>query len=739
MTTPSDSVHIDYTAVDQKVDAIIKIVCEYVTELSPKVIEMEIKKAYEFAKKAHHGVMRLSWEPYISHPVEATEILLSLTPDIHTIQACILHDVIEDTQYTYEDILAAFGSEVAKICQGMTKLSKVKYFGEEHTIGSLRKMFISMSEDIRVIFVKLSDRLHNMRTLHFHPKKEKRERIAAETLNIYTPIADRLGLHAIKNMLDEECFATLYPEDFARISKEIEDNRKIMDAFSKNAKKEIDILLKDTNIQYQVQFRIKSKFSIYKKMLRKNIAHIADLYDVYGIKILVRSVQDCYNVFGLVHGNWTPLPKRVKDYIALPKPNGYQSLHTTVIGILKEFRSQPTEIQIKTFAMERHSNIGIAAHFEYKEKGSKIAKDIDWVEQLSNVTQNLGNSDFLSSLTVDIFKDRIFVLTPKGKSLNLPVGSTPVDFAYEIHTDIGSKIALAKINGLPSPLDTALKNGDVVEITTNKNKTPNPFHLGFVKTTKARNSIRAYIRNQDREHHIERGKELLNNLLQKAGSTPLDKDLTDLKNIDGKVNSTEDRHHILEQIGNLSTSPTSIARKILKNRRIIPTTLHKKWEERIPDIPLEERKIFIGGETDIPYQIDADSKPLNEKIIAYINSKGVITVYNRDSEKLKDLPKERLLSAYFEWDQPETMIFDVSFVFLDRIGVLKKLSDILFEMSIDVLSITSTRINFEKTKIALRLELQDYDYLIIDRFIERVQFRMNDLLESVELGQIENL
>jgi len=734
-----DTLDIDYTAVDQKVEELIGKVAEYLTNLTPETIALEIQKAYAFAKKAHHGVMRLSGDPYISHPVEATEILLSLTPDIHTIQACILHDVIEDTDSTYEDILWEFGPEVAKICQGMEKLSKVKYFWEERTIGSLRKMLISMSEDIRVIFVKLADRLHNMRTLHFHPKKEKRERIAAETLNIYTPIADRLGLHGIKNMLDEECFAILYPADFKRITQEIADNSKVMDAFSQNAKKEIDELLKDSNIQYQVQFRIKSKFSIYKKMLRKGIAHISDLYDVYGIKILVRSVQDCYNVFGLVHGRWTPLPKRVKDYIALPKPNGYQSLHTTVIGLLKEFRSQPTEIQIKTFAMDRHSNIGIAAHFEYKEKGSKIAQDIDWVAQLTDVTQNLGNSEFLSSLTVDIFKDRIFVLTPMGKSLNLPAGSTPVDFAYEIHTDIGSKIALAKVNGLPSPLDTVLKNGDVVEITTNKNKTPNPFHLGFVKTTKARNSIRAYIRNQDKEHHIERGKELLNNLLQKAGSTPLDKDLTDLKNIDWKVNSTEDRNSILEQIGNLSTSPTAIARKILKNRHVVTETLHKKWEHKSDDIPLEERKIMIGGEADIPHQIDKDSKPLSEKIIAYINAKGIITVYNRDSEKLKDLPKERLLSAHFEGDQPETMIFDVNFVFFDKIGVLKRLSDILFEMNIDILSIASTRINLEKTQVSLRLELQDYDYLIIDRFMDRVQFRMHDLLESAKLGRIENL
>ncbi|MGE4443992.1 MAG: bifunctional (p)ppGpp synthetase/guanosine-3',5'-bis(diphosphate) 3'-pyrophosphohydrolase [Candidatus Altimarinota bacterium] len=736
-------IKVDYTSVDKKVDKLIKNVCLYLSELSPDYIENEIKKAYLFARDAHHGVMRLSGDPYINHPVEATQILLDLKPDLYTIQACILHDVIEDTPRTYEDILLTFGEEVARICAGMEKLSKVRYFGEERTVGSLRKMFVAMSEDIRVIFVKLSDRLHNMKTLKYHPKKEKRERIALETLNIYAPIADRLGLHKFKNMLDEECFKILFPNDYRQIKRELTESNETMTSFQKNAKLEIENILKATGIEYMVDFRVKSIYSIYKKLKRKNLEKVSDLYDLYGIKILVNDVSDCYKALGLVHSFWTPLPKRFKDYIALPKPNGYQSLHTTVVGLLKKHRQQPTEIQIKTFDMELRSSIGVAAHFEYKEKGSKMAQDIDWVRQLKDLTENLGNNEFMDSLKIDLFKDRIFVLTPRGDNINLPAGSTPIDFAYEIHTDLGNHITIAKINGQPSPLDKELKNGDVVEVITDKNKKPNPFYISFVKTTKAKNCIRSFLRNEDKELHIERGREILNNLLGKAGIEKLDKDLTVLKTIDDRTYSVDERIDILEQVGNFSTNPTAIVKKIFKTKKIQykpKTPLNKT--QNIP-IEIDEKKsqkdIIIGGEKNMPYKVGVCCQDkLADKIVAYINSKGVITIHNRDCKTLYRLSKDRLLSAYYEGDELNNIIFDINFIFANKIGVLKNLSDILFDMNINTLEILSKREGLEKTSLYLKLEILDHDYLIIDRFLERVKFKLGNNLLDFEVKKIGN-
>lgn len=732
---------IDYSWTDKKVDKIIKQVAIYAPHLSYDYIVNEIKKAYIFARDAHHGVMRLSGDPYINHPVEATQILLDLRPDIYTIQACLLHDVIEDTPKTYEDILQTFGLDVATICAGMEKLSKVRYAWEERNIWSLRKMFVAMSEDIRVIFVKLSDRLHNMKTLKFHPKKEKQQRIALETLNIYAPIADRLGLHRFKNNLDEECFKILFPQEYKQIKKELLESNGTMLAFKEDAKNEIDKILQPTGIKYQVDFRVKSIYSIYKKMKRKWLEKVSDLYDLYGIKILVEDVTDCYKVLGMIHSIWTPIPKRFKDYIALPKPNGYKSLHTIVIGLLKKYRHQPTEIQIKTFDMELKASIWIAAHFDYKETGSLISKDIDWVKQLRELTENLGNNEFMDSLKIDLFKDRIFVLTPKGWNVNLPAGSTPIDFAYEIHTDLGNHIVLAKINGQPYPLDKELKNGDVVEIITDKNKKPNPFYISFVKTTKAKNSIRSFLRNEDKWLHVDRGREILNNLLEKAGVDKLDKDLTVLKNLDDRVFSVEEREDILEQVWNFSTNPTAIVKKILRLKYgQVKTKKSVQYETFHEDTWLHTKEIIIWWEKNIPYQIgECCSNNLTDKIVAYINSKWVITIHNRDCKTLTRLSKDRLLNAYFEWDELSNIIFSIDFIFEHKIWVLKKLADILFDMNIYTLSIQSTRLWNWQIRLSLDLEILDHDYLLIDRFLDRVKFKMWVQLFDFTIKKIGNV
>lgn len=732
----------DYTSLEKKVDKIIKLSASYLVDLSHSYIENQVKKAYIYARDAHEWQMRLSWDPYIIHPVEATLILLDLKPDLVTIQACLLHDVVEDTPRTLQNIKDNFWEEVAKICEWMEKVSKVRYKWEERSISSLRKMFVAMSDDLRVIFVKLSDRLHNMRTLKYHPKKEKIERISLETLNIYAPIADRLWLHSLKNQLDEECFKMLNPYEYKNIKKQLLSSSNLISSFKKNAKIEIDNVLKNSWIQYLLDFRVKSIYSIYKKMNRKWFEDINDLYDIYWVKILVNNIEDCYKVLWVVHNEWTPLPHRFKDYIALPKPNWYKSLHTTVLWLLRSHRAQPTEVQIKTFEMDLESNIWVAAHFDYKENWSKISKDVNWVKELKELTQNLWNNDFLDSLKIDVFKDRIFVLTPKWDTINLPSWSTPIDFAYSIHTDLWNHITIAKVNWHVQPLDKELRNWDIVEVIIDKNKKPNPFSISYVKTAKAKNSIRAFMKEEDRELHKERWKEILNKLLEKAWFDKLDKDLTVLKNLDDRTFTVEERNDILEQVWNFSTNPSAIIKKIFKTKNLKYKQERSKWDKEKFSQEWEfenNEEIIIWWEKNIPYKIwSCCSENLWKKIVAYINSKWVITIHNRHCETISKYSKERLLNAYYEWQDLNNIIFDINFIILNKIWVLKDLSTILFDMNINTLEITSKRIEFDKTSLFLKLEIHDHDYLIIDRFLDRVKIRLWDNLLSFEIKKIES-
>lgn len=733
----------DYSLINKKVDKIIKISTSYLISIDKKYIEEQIMKAYIFARDAHEWQIRLSWDPYIIHPVEATLILLDLKPDLITIQACLLHDVAEDTEKNLDDIEKEFWIEVKNICAWMEKLSKVRYIWEDRSIWSLRKMFVAMSDDLRVIFVKLSDRLHNMRTLKYHPKKEKVERISLETLNIYAPIADRLWLHKIKNLLDEECFKMLNPKEYRNVKRQLQDSSEAINNFKKNAQIEIDNVLKWTDTKYTLDFRVKSIYSIYKKMKRKWYEDINDLYDIYWIKILVDDIWDCYKILWIVHNHWTPLPHRFKDYIALPKPNWYESLHTTVVWLLRNYRKLPTEIQIKTYDMDLKANIWVAAHFDYKEKWSRISQDINWVKELKDLTQSLWNNDFIDSLKIDVFKDRIFVLTPKWDTINLPAWSTPIDFAYEIHTDLWNHIILSKVNWQVHPLDKELKNWDVVEVIIDKNKKPNPFSIAYVKTTKAKNCIRAFLKNEDRELHRERGKDIINKLLDKVWLERLDKDLTQLKNLDDRTYSVEERNDILEQVWNFSTNPSAIIKKILKSRNIkVKNERNKGDKEKFLQEHQKEDKskeIIIWWERWIPYKVWTCCEwKLWPKIVAYINWKWVISIHNRDCETISKYPKERFLSAYYDWDELNNIIFDINLLLINRLWVLKDLSTILFDMNINTLEISSSREWFDKTNLFLKLEILDHDYLIIDRFLDRVKLKLWDNIVSFEIKKIQS-
>ncbi len=474
---------------EELLEKLIKKVKTY----NPNSDENLIRKAFEFAENAHKGQKRLSGDDYIIHPLHTALILADLKLSDTIICAGLLHDVPEDTEYTLEDIQEKFGPDITALVAGITKLGKIKYKGKKRYLENLRKMFLVMATDIRVILIKCADRIHNLETLQYHTK-EKQERIAKESLEIYAQIAHRLGITYLQNQLEMKAFPYAYPREYQWVTSLITPEYKRKK--QRQLAKMINILpkiLKKSGINYiKIYGRAKELYSLYKKLLRKG-RDINKIYDFLALRIIVPTVEDCYKVLGIIHQNWTPMVGRIKDYIAQPKPNGYQSLHTTIFDDEKNI----LEIQIRTQEMHETAEYGIAAHWLYKMEKGKINKDdIQWLKELTKWQKNFSKDDrFLEELKIEVFQSRIYVFTPKGDVIELPEHATPVDFAYHVHTDIGDCCQKALVNGKPAPLDTKLKNGDMVEIITNPSrKWPKVEWLNFVKTRTARNRIKSKMR-----------------------------------------------------------------------------------------------------------------------------------------------------------------------------------------------------------------------------------------------------
>lgn len=485
------------------------------TEDSPEA--EQIAKAIEFARQAHAGQSRASGAPYIEHPLAVASILADLRMDVPTIIAALLHDVVEDTPYTLEDIEERFGSEVAQLVDGVTKLDRLEVrTREEEQAENLRKMLLAMAKDIRVILIKLADRLHNMRTLK-HLAADRVQRIAKETMEIYAPLAHRLGIYRIKWELEDLAFQHLQPEAFQMMKELVAKKRKEREAAVEAVTQELTRRLEQMGMVAELSGRAKHLYSIYQKMYKQG-KDFSQIYDLVAVRVMVETVKDCYAVLGLVHSLWKPVPGRFKDYIAMPKSNLYQSLHTTVMGP----EGEPIEVQIRTFEMHHTAEYGIAAHWRYKE-GSKEDREFEqklsWLRQLLEWQRDMRDArEFMDTLKVDLFSDEVFVFTPKGDVLDLPAGSTPIDFAYRIHTDVGNHCVGAKINGRIVPLTTPLENGDIVEVLVNR-KSPGPSvdWLNIVQTSQAKNRIRQWIRKERRQEHLSRGQEILDRELKRAG------------------------------------------------------------------------------------------------------------------------------------------------------------------------------------------------------------------------------
>lgn len=467
-----------------------------------------IQKAYVFAATAHAGQTRLSGEPYLSHPLAVADTLAEMGFDEPTVVAGLLHDTVEDTKATLEEIEENFGEEVADIVDGVTKISKISFENkEEAQAENIRKMILAMSHDMRVLMVKLADRLHNMRTLDFQ-KAYKQKRIAQETMDIYAPLANRLGLYIMKRNLEDLSFKYLRPDIYNQIDHWLDKHQVVEKQIIEKVVALIKDLLAANDIIGQVYGRIKHKYSIYKKMQSQSLT-LDEMHDIMAFRVLVKDIRDCYAVLGLVHSQWRPVHGRFKDYISMPKANGYQSLHTTVIGP----DGERIEIQIRTEDMHRQAEHGVAAHWLYKEKGRVNSKDLEqfaWLREIfERQSEESDSREFMHSLKMDLFKDEVYVYTPAGDVKELPEGATPLDFAFMIHTNVGQHCAGAKINGRLMPLGTELKNGDVVEIVTDPSRNPNRDWLKIVKTARARSRIQRYLRTEERSHAVTLGRDLL--------------------------------------------------------------------------------------------------------------------------------------------------------------------------------------------------------------------------------------
>ncbi len=626
--------------IEKKLELIISNVKKY----NKKCNQEKIRKAYEVATKYHEGQLRKFGEPYIIHPLETAIILTSLQSDVDTICAGILHDVVEDTPCTSDEIKKTFGKDVSELVEGVTKLGQIQYTDkQEKQVENYRKLFMAMAKDIRVIMIKLCDRLHNMRTLQY-VKKEKQLRIAKETIEIYAPLANRLGIYSIKWELEDLCFSYINPEKYEEILRAISQKRETREKFIEDIKVELKQHVDDANIESEIKGRPKHFYSIYRKMEKDNKT-IDQIYDLFALRVLVSSVKDCYAVLGIVHELYKPMPGRFKDYIAMPKPNMYQSLHTTLIGK----GGTPFEIQIRTYDMNRVAEYGIAAHWAYKE-GKKILEEADaklgWIKQSiewQNDTQN--EEEYINKLKIDLYEDQVFVFTPKGQIQVLPQGSNSIDFAYSIHEQIGHKMIGAKINSRIAPISQILRNGDIIEIITSDNqKGPSLDWLKIVKSNQARNKIQQWFKKEKREENILKGKEMLDKEIKRIGfeHSDLFKDTWINIVLDRyKYKTTED---MFAAIGFGAISPIKIISRLLEEFR--KENAEFEIEQKIEELKkakYEEKKvsksgIVVKGIDNCLVKLSKCCNPIpGDSIIGYITRGRGVTVHRLDCLNVKDL------------------------------------------------------------------------------------------------------
>ena len=673
-----------------------------------------IQKAYSYALTHHGEQVRKSGEPYIIHPVDVAYTIADLGLDEKTICAALLHDVVEDTDVTYEDIKNEFGEEIAEMVDGVTKLKQIQYASiEEHQVENYRKMFLAMGKDIRVIIIKLADRLHNMRTLEFL-KRDRQIAIAQETMQLYAPLANRLGLYAMKWELEDLGFQYLYPEEYKELVKGIEQKREQRLKFIEKIMADIRVQLKKQHIEAEVTGRAKHLYSIYRKMMRDNKT-LDQIYDLFALRIIVNSVKDCYTALGVVHEMYSPMPGRFKDYIAVPKPNMYQSIHTTLLGE----KGTPFEVQIRTWDMHRIAEYGIAAHWAYKEanygskKGQKVVSvqedKLAWLRETLEWQQEMQDpQEFLETLKTELFEDEVYVFTPKGAIKVLPRGATPIDFAYSIHAEIGNHMTGAKINSKMVPIITPVKNGDIVEIITSDNsKGPSMDWLKFVKSSTAKNKIQQWFKKERKVENTEKGKDAIEKELKRIGIS-----YTDLFKVE-YINPMLERY----KYKNLDEMYAAVGFGAISATRIIARMLieyrkeHKedKIEEKIEELEVRKNKnekpsgsgIIVKGIDNCLVKLSKCCNPLpGDEIIGYITKGRGVSVHRKDCVNINELLKEENRIIDVQWYNQEKVKYTVEIEIYanDRNGLL---ADIVQKINDSKAKLLGVNARTNKERIAL--------------------------------------
>lgn len=695
-----------------------------------------VKKAYNFAEEAHKEQKRESGEPYIIHPIAVAEILAEMGMDTNTIVAGLLHDVIEDTHYSYEETAELFNPQIANLVDGVTKLTKLGEMEyktkEEQQADNVRKMLLAMAKDIRVIIIKLADRLHNMRTLKFMPANKQKNK-AKETLDIYAPLAHRLGISKIKWELEDLCFRYLHEKEYYELVDDIAEKRVERETYIKDVVKDLNEKLESAGIDSDIDGRPKHFYSIYKKMVTKNKS-IEQIFDLTAIRVLVNSVKDCYGVLGIVHTIYRPIPGRFKDYIAMPKPNMYQSLHTTVIGP----QGKTFEIQIRTFEMHKTAEYGIAAHWKYKEgdtgkneqdKEMDFEKKLVWLRDMLEWQKETSDAEeFIEGFKIDLFSDEVFVFTPKGVVINLCRDATPIDFAYRIHTDVGNKCVGAKVNGRIVPLDYTLKTGEIVEILTSSNaKGPNMDWLNIAKSNQSKSKIKLWFKKAKKEENILKGKELLEKELKKQGVNYADiaKGDTYEKTVKRYNIHTIDDLHALFGIGGLSVS-TFISR--LKEDNGIDKVNKEKENKEILNKSIEEQiaksarqpepnsyGITVKGESNLMVRFAKCCSPVpGDEILGYITKGRGVSVHRKDCTNLQNLidtDGDRVVEVNWGSSKGNAYFAEIQVEADDRDGLLADIMSVITDLKLQLSAVNANLAKKGSAFVNVKVKITSVDSL----------------------------
>jgi GTP pyrophosphokinase len=694
-----------------------------------------VRKAYLYSAKVHHGQTRLSGDSYMTHLMEVAIILTRLRMDVPTIMTGLLHETIEDTLSTKEELRETFGDEVTEMVDGVSKISKIAFkTSEERQAENFRKMLLAMARDIRVILVKLADRLQNMRTLSHQPE-ERRLKIAQETADIYAPLANRLGISWVKSELEDLSLRYLEPETYKALSKKIAQHRRERDKYVATVKKKLEDILKEHDIDGQVQGRLKHICSIHKKIVKQKI-EFEQIHDLIAFRIIVPTVRDCYAMLGVIHSSWKPVPGRFKDFIAMPKANMYQSLHTTVFGP----SGQRMEVQMRTAEMHSVAEEGIAAHWKYKEGKTGAHSDegrFSWLRQMLEWQKELkDSSEFMSSVKVDLFPEEVYVFTPDGDVKELPKQSTPIDFAYSVHSDVGHRCSGAKVNGRLVPLKTELSNGDIVDIITSKSQTPSKDWLKFVKTSKAKNRIRHWVKDQERQQSLELGRDLLEKELRKFGFS-YNRALT-LDTVKGALSELGFRNFedLQAAVGYGKVTCNQVLSRIIPEQFKAEAPKPSKISQVLGKIrrkPVDA--INVQGLEGILVRFSKCCNPLpGDEVIGFISQGLGVTVHAADCPRVLETDPDRRVEVSWNRQKGATRSVKIRVYSLDQKGILATITKVITKNAANILRASVYSTNDGRGIHSFEIDVQDVQHLT--RVMESVQkVKGVQQVERVRVGQ----